>query len=118
MRRKLLLPMSIAHTGATAESGVRQPTVATSSAIAHRRTRAVEAVIHPESIRGRRCLVLAYDRPQMKSADCILFSGGASGAEGEFGACAERHGIEEVNFTFDGHKIGRQRGTRVLNHEE
>ena len=39
----------------------------------------------------------------MKPADCILFSGGARGAEAEFGACAERHGIEEVNFTFDGH---------------
>ena len=54
----------------------------------------------------------------MESGDCILFSGGAQGAEAEFGACAERHGIEEVNFTFDGHKIVRQRGVRVLNHEE
>ncbi len=54
----------------------------------------------------------------MDSRDCILFSGGAQGAEAEFGACAERHGIEEVNFTFDGHKIARQRGVRVLNHEE
>jgi hypothetical protein len=35
----------------------------------------------------------------MKPADCILFSGGAAGAEAEFGACAERHGVEEVNFT-------------------
>src|SRR6187401_999189 len=54
----------------------------------------------------------------MKPADCILFSGGAPGAEAEFGACAERHGIEEVNFTFDGHRIARHRGVRVLNHEE
>src|ERR687894_2555575 len=54
----------------------------------------------------------------MNPADCILFSGGASGAEAEFGACAERHGIEEVNFTFDGHAIARTRGVRVLNHEE
>ena len=54
----------------------------------------------------------------MNSSDCILFSGGAAGAEAEFGACAERHGIEEVNFTFDGHKIDRHRGVRVLNHEE
>ena len=50
--------------------------------------------------------------------DCILFSGGAPGAEATFGACAERHGVEEVHFTFDGHKIERQRGVRVLNHEE
>jgi hypothetical protein len=48
----------------------------------------------------------------------ILFSGGAPGAEAEFGACAERHGIEEVNFTFDGHNVARSRGVRVLNHEE
>ncbi len=54
----------------------------------------------------------------MKATDCILFSGGAPGAEAEFGACAERHGVEEVNFTFDGHKIVRHRGVRVLNHEE
>ena len=54
----------------------------------------------------------------MKPSDCILFSGGAPGAESQFGACAERHGVEEVNFTFDGHKIERQRGVRVLNHEE
>src|SRR5262249_48335636 len=35
-----------------------------------------------------------------------------------FGAAAERHGVEEVNFTFDGHKIDRHRGVRVLNREE
>src|SRR5579862_2355430 len=50
--------------------------------------------------------------------DCILFSGGAPGAEAEFGRCAERGGIEEVNFTFEGHTHERTRGVRVLNHEE
>jgi hypothetical protein len=54
----------------------------------------------------------------MQSSESILFSGGASGAEAEFGACAERHEVEEVNFTFEGHKIERHRGVRVLNHEE
>jgi len=54
----------------------------------------------------------------MNREDCILFSGGAPGAEAAFGECAERHGIEEVNFTFDGHPIARPRGVRVLNHEE
>jgi hypothetical protein len=54
----------------------------------------------------------------MKPADSILFSGGAPGAEAAFGACAERHGVEEVNFTFDGHKVDRHRGVRMLNHEE
>ena len=54
----------------------------------------------------------------MKRRDGILFSGGAAGAEAAFGACAESHGVEEVNFTFEGHKIVRHRGVRVLNHEE
>ena len=54
----------------------------------------------------------------MHPRDCILFSGGAPGAEAEFGAQAERRSIDEVNFTFEGHKIARQRGVRVLNHEE
>jgi hypothetical protein len=54
----------------------------------------------------------------MNRPDCILFSGGAPGAETAFGESAERHGVEEVNFTFEGHKMGRARGVRMLNHEE
>jgi hypothetical protein len=54
----------------------------------------------------------------MTRDDYILFSGGAAGAEAEFGSTAERHGIEEVNFTFDGQVHLRQRGLRFLNHEE
>ncbi len=54
----------------------------------------------------------------MNKQDCILFSGGAKGSEAAFGAIAEEHGIEEVNFSFEGHSIERQRGLRVLNHEE
>jgi hypothetical protein len=54
----------------------------------------------------------------MNASDCILFSGGAPGAESAFGEAAERHGVEEVNFTFEGHTMARHRGVRVLNHEE
>jgi hypothetical protein len=54
----------------------------------------------------------------MKSKDCVLFSGAANGAEAAFGAAAERHGIDEVNFTFDGHNDARKRGIRVLTQEE
>jgi hypothetical protein len=54
----------------------------------------------------------------LKREDVILFSGGALGAEEAFGSCAESFGIEEVNFSFDGHKPARTRGLRVLNHEE
>jgi hypothetical protein len=55
---------------------------------------------------------------KMKTDDVILFSGGASGAEAEFGVNAERCGIDEVNFTFEGHSRIRQRGLRVLTREE
>ena len=54
----------------------------------------------------------------MDRSDYILFSGGAPGAEAEFGAQAERYGIEEVNFGFEGHIAVRARGLRILNHEE
>jgi hypothetical protein len=54
----------------------------------------------------------------MNREDFILFSGGAPGAEAEFGACAEQFGIEEVNFAFEGHTHVRGRGLRILNHEE
>jgi hypothetical protein len=63
-------------------------------------------------------LYASIQETALNREDFILFSGGAPGAEAEFGECAERHGIEEVHFTFDGHTIARSRGVRVLNHEE
>jgi hypothetical protein len=48
----------------------------------------------------------------------VLFSGAAQGAEAVFGEAAERAGIAEVNFTFDGHSDARRRGIRVLTNEE
>jgi hypothetical protein len=54
----------------------------------------------------------------MKPQECVLFSGAANGAEAAFGVAAERHGIDEVNFTFEGHNDARKRGLRVLTHEE
>ena len=54
----------------------------------------------------------------MNPHDCILFSGGTAGAEAEFGAQAEGLGIDEVNFSFEGHQITRQRGRRLLNETE
>ena len=54
----------------------------------------------------------------MNPEDCILFSGASNGAEVAFGAAAERYGIEEINFTFDGHKDERTRGIRVLTQAE
>ena len=54
----------------------------------------------------------------MNSADVILYSGGALGAESCFGEFAEKYGIDEVNFSFEGHETARTRGIRILNHEE
>ena len=54
----------------------------------------------------------------LKASECVLFSGGLRGAEATFGALAERYGIEEVNFTFEGHTIERTRGVRTLSHAE
>ncbi|MFP4368063.1 MAG: hypothetical protein ACLFR2_00630 [Candidatus Kapaibacterium sp.] len=48
----------------------------------------------------------------------ILFSGGAPGTEDEFGRNAELYGIEEVNYSFEGHENNRYRGLRVLNSRE
>ncbi|TMA59026.1 MAG: hypothetical protein E6J75_04100 [Deltaproteobacteria bacterium] len=54
----------------------------------------------------------------MLPENCVLFSGAAQGAESAFGAAAERHGIDEVNFTFEGHSDARRRGIRVLTRGE
>jgi len=44
-----------------------------------------------------------------------LISGGNKGAEAEFGACAEKWGMTEVNYTFDGHRLlERNRGVVQL----
>ncbi|MDR3074073.1 MAG: hypothetical protein LBV01_05060 [Deltaproteobacteria bacterium] len=50
--------------------------------------------------------------------ECTLFSGGAPGTEAFFGGLAERYGIQEVNFSFDGHQSERTRGLRVLTTDE
>ncbi|MFT4570824.1 MAG: hypothetical protein ACI8TX_003153 [Hyphomicrobiaceae bacterium] len=55
---------------------------------------------------------------RMNREDCVLFSGAATGAEETFGECAERYGIQEVNFTFEGHTDARTRGLRVLTADE
>ncbi len=47
-----------------------------------------------------------------------VYTGGHRGAETEFGKLAEEWGIGEVNFTFEGHDLGRTRGVRMLSEEE
>ena len=47
-----------------------------------------------------------------------LYSGGHKGAESEFGRLAEAWGIQEVNFSFEGHSTDRSRGVRVLSPDD
>lgn len=54
----------------------------------------------------------------LQPKDCILYSGGAAGTEAFFGTMAEKYGLEEVNYSFEGHQTERSRGVRVLTSEE
>ncbi len=47
-----------------------------------------------------------------------LYSGGHAGAEEQFGSCAERWGIQEVNFSYKGHKVARDKNIIELAEEE
>ncbi len=49
--------------------------------------------------------------------DCskfTLYSGGHRGAEAEFGKTAEKWGLAEVTFSFEGHTVERGRGVQIL----
>ncbi|MDR0816967.1 MAG: hypothetical protein LBN28_06245 [Desulfovibrio sp.] len=54
----------------------------------------------------------------LNPGQCILYSGGAAGVEEFFGDLAESFGIEEVNYSFEGHQTERVRGVRVLTSQE
>ncbi|WDP90852.1 MAG: hypothetical protein HUN04_14595 [Desulfobacter sp.] len=47
-----------------------------------------------------------------------LYTGGHRGAEAEFGKLAEKYGVKEVTFSFEGHNLARESGIRILNQEE
>ncbi|EPR42365.1 hypothetical protein dsx2_0292 [Desulfovibrio sp. X2] len=55
---------------------------------------------------------------RLNPSECILYSGGANGAEQVFGEMAEKYGLEEVNYSFEGHQSTRSRGVRILTQEE
>ena len=54
----------------------------------------------------------------MDHTKCTLYSGGLKGAEAAFGEAAERMNIKEVIYTFEGHKLSRDRNTTILTQEE
>ena len=47
-----------------------------------------------------------------------LYSGGHKGAETEFGKNAECWGLREINYTFEGHMVERDKNCQVLSTEE
>lgn len=55
---------------------------------------------------------------RLKPGEATLYSGGAHGTESAFGEAAERWGVREVNFTFDGHVQARTRGAHPLTEQE
>ncbi|MGD8251223.1 MAG: hypothetical protein PVF20_02875 [Desulfobacterales bacterium] len=54
------------------------------------------------------------DESMLKPNRMRLYSGGHEGAEEEFGKNAERHGIREITFSFEGNRVARQRGVTIL----
>jgi hypothetical protein len=55
---------------------------------------------------------------KLPPAAYTLLSGAAAGAEAEFGACAEKYGLAEINFSFGGRATERTRGLVVLSENE
>ncbi|NLE02004.1 MAG: hypothetical protein GX640_19240 [Fibrobacter sp.] len=54
----------------------------------------------------------------LNPSECTLYSGGHLGAETFFGECAERWGIKEVTFSYNGHFIKREKNVIMLSDEE
>ena len=53
-----------------------------------------------------------------QASECHLFSGGLKGAETTFGENAEKFGIKETTFSFEGHSPARNKGVVVLDEKE
>ncbi|MBN2344480.1 MAG: hypothetical protein JXX29_01720 [Deltaproteobacteria bacterium] len=54
----------------------------------------------------------------MNQSECSFYSGGLRGAEETFGQCAEQYNINETNYSFEGHKLARDKNVTVLTPEE
>ena len=73
----------------------------------------VTMMVHPDDVTDH-----TTSPPSPHPSMCMLYSGGATGAETAFGEQAAHWGLSEVNFTFEGHTQVRDRGTRVLDSRE
>lgn len=47
-----------------------------------------------------------------------LYSGGHEGAESYFGQCAEKFGVNEVTYSFEGHHLKRDKNVKVLSADD
>jgi hypothetical protein len=54
----------------------------------------------------------------MSNKEYSIYSGGLKGAEETFGGCAEKYGINEINFSFEGHTPSRNKNITVLDDEK
>ena len=77
--------------------------------------------LHPDALRlvDEDAATATRLRPiKVPNSAYSLLSGGARGAEAEFGRCAEVWGLTELNFTFEGRDPERSRGLVHLTEEE
>jgi len=74
--------------------------------------------LHPDALR----LVSSEESlaaiPILPSSVFTLLSGGANGAEEQFGECAEKWGLTELNFSYAGREAARSRGIVQLTDDE
>lgn len=54
----------------------------------------------------------------MNKGNCTLYSSGLKGAEATFGETADKMGINEVIYSFEGHKLAREKNVSILSQEE
>jgi len=54
----------------------------------------------------------------LKANECTLYTGGHTGAEVFFGECAEKWGVNEVTYSFEGHFIKREKNVVTLSGSE
>ncbi len=54
----------------------------------------------------------------LKPQNCTLYSGGHAGAETFFGECAEKWGVNEVTFSYEGHDIKRSKNVVMLTDDQ
>lgn len=71
--------------------------------------------LHADTLRLASAKGEAATATMMRPRVCTLLSGAASGAEEVFGACAEKWGVTETNFSFEGRPLARERGVVMLN---